>query len=32
MLRSVRDITGQKIDRELLEIWYTERDLLKKKK
>ena len=32
MLKSVRDITGQKIDRNLLEEWYSERDRLKKKK
>lgn len=32
MLKSVRDITGQKIDRVQLEEWYTERDRLKKKK
>lgn len=32
MLRSVRDITGQKIDRNQLEMWYEERDHLKKKK
>lgn len=32
MLKSVRAITGQKIDRIQLEEWYTERDRLKKKK
>lgn len=32
MLRSIRDITGQKIDRDLLEEWYKERDSIKKKK
>lgn len=32
MLRSIRDITGQKIDRDLLEQWYNERDKIKKKK
>ena len=32
MLKSIRDITGQQIDRELLEEWYKERDFLKKKK
>ena len=32
MLKSVRDITGQKIDRVQLEEWYIERDRLKKKK
>lgn len=32
MLRSIRDITGKKVDRNLLESWYEERDSLKKKK
>lgn len=32
MLKSIRDITGQKIDRNILEEWYKERDYLKKKK
>lgn len=32
MLKSIRDITGQKIDRDQLEDWYKERDFLKKKK
>lgn len=32
MLRSIRDITKQKIDREQLEQWYDERDKIKKKK
>ena len=32
MLKSIRDITGQKIDRVQLEEWYSERDKLKKKK
>ena len=32
MLKSVREITGQKIDRAILEDWYSERDRLKKKK
>lgn len=32
MLKSIRDITGQKIDRNQLELWYEERDKLKKKK
>lgn len=32
MLRSIRDITGKKIDREQLEEWWQERDSLKKKK
>jgi len=32
MLKSIRDITGQKIDRDLLETWYEERDRLKKSK
>lgn len=32
MLKSIRDITGQQIDRNQLEEWYTERDKLKKKK
>lgn len=32
MLKSIRDITGQKVDRNQLEEWYRERDYLKKKK
>ena len=32
MLKSIRDITGQKVDYELLEKWYLERDRLKKSK
>ena len=32
MLKSIRDITGQLIDRNQLEEWYKERDFLKKKK
>ncbi len=32
MLKSIRDITGQKIDREQLEEWYEERDRIKKRK
>ena len=32
MLKSIRDITGQVIDRDKLETWYAERDRLKKKK
>lgn len=32
MLKSIRDITGQKIDRVQLEEWYSERDKLKKGK
>ena len=32
MLRSIRDITGQKIDRDELEKWWQERDAIKKKK
>ena len=32
MLKSIRDITGQKIDRQQLEEWFTERDRLKKSK
>ena len=32
MLKSIRDITGQKIDREQLEIWYEERDRIKRRK
>ena len=32
MLTSIRDITGQIIDREQLEVWYEERDRIKKKK
>ena len=32
MLKSVRDITGQKVDRDILEEWYKERDYLNKKK
>lgn len=32
MLKSIRDITGQQIDRDKLEEWYKERDLLKKRK
>ena len=32
MLKSIRDITGQKIDREELERLYEQRDSLKKKK
>lgn len=32
MLKSIRDITGQSVDRELLETWYDERNRLKKKK
>ena len=32
MLKSVRDITGQVVNREQLEEWYTERDRLKKSK
>lgn len=32
MLKSVRSITGQNVDRFQLEAWYTERDYLKKKK
>lgn len=32
MLKSIRDITDQTIDRNLLEEWYSERDKLKKKK
>ena len=30
MLTSIRDITGQVIDREQLEVWYEERDRTKK--
>ena len=32
MLKSIRDITGQKIDREELERLYEQRDSLRKKK
>ena len=32
MLKSIRDITGQVIDRNILEEWYSERDRLKKRK
>lgn len=32
MLKSIRDITGQTIDRDQLELWYQERDRLKKSK
>ena len=32
MLKSTRDITGQKIDRVQLEEWYSERDRIKKRK
>lgn len=32
MLMSIRDITGQRIDREELESWYEERDRIKKRK
>lgn len=32
MLRSIRDITGQNVNREQLEQWYTERDTIKKRK
>ena len=32
MLKSIRDITGQKIDREQLEMWYEERDRIKRRK
>lgn len=32
MLKSIRDITGQKINREQLEEWYEERDRIKKRK
>ena len=32
MLKSTRDITGQKIDRIQLEEWYSERDKIKKRK
>lgn len=32
MLRSIRDITGKKVDRDQLEDWWQERDYLKKKK
>lgn len=32
MLKSIRDITGQKIDRVQLEEWYSERDKIKKRK
>lgn len=32
MLKSTRDITGQKIDRVQLEEWYSERDKIKKRK
>ena len=32
LLKTIRDVTGQKIDRDLLETWYIERDKLKKKK
>lgn len=32
MLKTIRDITGKKIDRQLLETWYQERDILKKRK
>jgi len=32
MLKSIRDITGQVINRDLLESWYDERNKLKKKK
>lgn len=32
MLKTVRDITGQEIDRDKLEEWYTERDWIKKRK
>ena len=32
MLKSIRDITGQKIDREQLEEWYEERDRIKRRK
>lgn len=32
MLKSIRDITGQKIDRNQLEEWYEERDRIKRRK
>lgn len=32
MLKTIRDITGQKVDRDQLEEWYKERDWIKKKK
>lgn len=32
ILKSLRDITGQKVDLNQLEEWYSERDALKKKK
>ena len=32
MLKSIRDITGQEVDREQLEKWFEERDKLKKSK
>lgn len=32
MLLSIRDITGQVVDREILESWYSERDTIKKRK
>lgn len=32
MLKSIRDITGKKVDLDLLEEWYSERDRLKKSK
>lgn len=32
VLRSIRDVTGKKINRDQLEEWYKERDRLKKKK
>ena len=32
MLLSIRDITGQVVDREILENWYSERDTIKKRK
>lgn len=32
MLLSIRDITGQVVDRDILESWYSERDTIKKRK
>ena len=32
MLKSIRDITGQRVDREQLEAWYEERDRIKRRK
>ena len=32
MLKTIRDITGQKIDLEKIEEWYLEKERIKKRK